>query len=150
MATGEDTRVAYDRAVQLARDSERRLSELLNVLLLGNSFLVMAFASIIAKNLPHLVPYIISSVGILLCILLFLGINSLSRLNRARMAEVRRLNRELERKEGFKYTVKYTEEAQWFKVFIFSRVFDPNLIYTIWLPSLFFFMWVILMIFAIR
>ena len=60
------------------------------------------------------------------------------------------LIRELERKEGFKYTVKYTEEAQWFKVFIFSRVFDPNIIYTIWLPSLFFLMCVLLMIFAIR
>jgi len=66
------------------------------------------------------------------------------------MAEVRRLVRELERKEGLKYTVRYTEEALWFKVFIFSRVFDPYVIYTIWLPSLFFSMWVLLMVFAIH
>jgi len=150
LTTGEDTRLAYDRAVQLARDSEHRLSELLNVLLLGNSFLVVAFASIVAQNLPRVVPYVISSVGILLCALLFLGINSVSRLSRARMAEVRRLVRELERKEGLKYTVRYTEEALWFKVFIFSRVFDPYVIYTIWLPSLFFSMWVLLMVFAIH
>ena len=148
MATAEDTKLAYDRALQLARDSEHRLSELLNVLLLGNSFLVVAFSQV-SQSLAPIVSYIIASVGLLLCVLLFLGINSVSRLNRSRMAEVRRLVRELERKEGFRYTVRYTEESQWFRVLFLARVFEPNVIYTIWLPSLFFLMWILLMIFAI-
>jgi len=151
LSTVEEVFMAYNRATEEARETERRLAELTNVLLLGNSFLVAAFAVMLGQPICSVVHYVVASVGIALCLLLFLGINSTWGLYLRRLEEVYRWRKELERVwEPSRPFAPYPIGRSWFSAWWPSRLFGPGTIYRVWLPCLFLFMWVMLIIFAIN
>ena len=118
--------------IQQLRNSERRLHELVNALLIGNSFLVAAFAVILGQQIGKVVPYTIATVGFLFCALLFLSINITWRIWKE------------------EYTYVYCGQSEIPGLFIWlTLLFLPKNIYRIWLPLLFLIMWSILIAFAI-
>jgi len=144
--------MAYDRAMQFARDTERRLAQLGMVLLLGNSFLVAGFAVLLSEPLKCVVGYAMTAVGITFCLILMLSIQSTWVLYRLRTAEVHRLFEQLKDMTTdvpIAHWFEYVEERPLFKGWILGRLFGPGSIYRFWLPALFLFMWIMLMIFAI-
>jgi hypothetical protein len=79
------------------RETGRRLAELTTVLLLGNSFLVAAFAVMLGHPMRPVVRYVPASVGSALWILVFPNINLAWRLYLVRVTEAHRWLEELER-----------------------------------------------------
>ena len=141
--------MSFERSMQMVRESEHRVSELANALLLGNSFLVAGFAVILGQPIDRIVPYIIAIVGLLLCILLLLGINSAWQVYRVRVNQVYRIMQELKDSDKSDYRFIYTEEIPWFLRWSLPRLFGPHFIYRLWLPFLFLTMWILLIVFAL-
>ncbi len=138
----------HHQAWQLARDRMGHLSQLVTSLLFGNSFLVAAFAVMLGQELNSIVYYVITSVGLMLCIFLCAGINHTVRLymRQWKRAYQMSLNLSIEPFWTIEDNKLYSRLPF---VWRLVALFHLGRISGIWLPLLFIFMWAILMVYAI-
>ena len=146
-----EVRWGYERAIDLVRESERKISELVNALLLGNSFLVAAFAVILGQPVRSVVHYTIGAVGLIFCILLWFGIQNAWDLYKKRWFDLWTLHQKQQGHIPFSSPfITELNEKPWVEGQGVRFLLGASSIYRLWLPLLFFSMWAILLAFAIN
>jgi len=146
-----EVRWGYGHAIYLVGESERKISELVNALLLGNSFLVAAFAVILGQPVGSVVHYTIGAVGLIFCILLWFGIQNAWNLYKKRWFDLWTLHQQQQGKIPFSSpSMTQLNEKQWVEGQGVRFLLSASSIYRLWLPLLFSSMWAILLAFAVN